>query len=65
MTTKRFTIRVLAGLTLLAGVAGGRAAAQPKADEILARKPAQPGVMVSTPAGPDLAACRAEQMAWP
>ena len=63
MRTKRITMRAVAGLILTSGVCG-TAAAQ-NADAILAREPAQPGVVVTTPTGADLAACKAEQMSWP
>lgn len=68
MATKRFTTRVLAGMTLAAGLwAGspGAANAQPKPDDLLARKPVQAGVNVTTPAGADLAACKSEFATWP
>lgn len=65
MATKRITTRVLAGLTLVSGLGGGKLLAQPTPQSLLAREPAQKGVTVSTPAGPDLAACKAEEMKWP
>ena len=65
MTSKRITVRVLGTLALLGGGVAGEARAQLKADAILARVPAQAGVTVSTPTGADLAACKAEAMAWP
>ena len=64
MATKRITTRVLAGLTLVS-VLGGRAAAQPTPQSLLAREPAQKGVQVTTPTGPDLAGCKADEMKWP
>ncbi|OWK36224.1 redoxin domain-containing protein [Fimbriiglobus ruber] len=63
MGTKHITMRVLAGLTLLGGVFGGRAAAQVKPEDL--RKPAQAGVAVTTPAPAELATCRADQVQWP
>lgn len=65
MATKRITTRVLAGLTLVSGLFAGRAAAQSTPDALLARKPVQAGVQVSTPTGAEAAACRADQMTWP
>jgi thiol-disulfide isomerase/thioredoxin len=62
---KRITIRTLAGMTLWAGLAGGQAAAQVKTEDVLARKPIQPGVAVTTPTAAELAAYRAEQVTWP
>ncbi len=64
MRTKRITIRVLAGLTVLAG--SGEAFAQgPKVEDILARKPIQANVAVSTPVGADLTGCRIEAASYP
>lgn len=63
MWTKRITMRVLAGMALVGGLAG-TAKAQVKAEDILARRPVQL-VPVTMPAGAELAACRAEQVAWP
>ena len=63
MTSKRITVRVLGALALLGGV--GEARAQIKPEAVLARQPVQPGIVVSTPAGADLAACTAKEMAWP
>jgi hypothetical protein len=65
MATKRITTRVLAGLTLVSGLCAGKAAAQGTPESLLARKPVMAGVQVTTPAGAELAACKAEQMAWP
>ena len=65
MRTKKFTVRVLAGFTLWAGLAGGNAAAQVKVEDYLGRAPLQAGVLVTTPTGAELAGCRAEQVAWP
>jgi len=65
MRTKKFTVRVLAGLTLLAGLAGGNAGAQTKVEDYLRQAPLQAGVTVTTPTGAELAGCRAEQVAWP
>ena len=59
----RITTRLLAGLLLVAGAGGGRAAAQTP-DQLLARKPVQPGVPVTTPTGADLAGCKAEPKNW-
>jgi hypothetical protein len=61
--THRFTTRTLAALTLAAGLSG-TAAAQ-KAEDVLARKPVQPGVSVTTPTGADLTNCKAEPVSWP
>lgn len=65
MATNRITTRTLAALTLAAGLAGSQAAAQSKPEDVLARKPVQAGVPITTPTGPELAACRAEQVNWP
>lgn len=65
MATKRITTRVLAGLTLVSGLYAGRASAQESAEALLARKPAQQGVQVTTPTGADLVGCKAEAMKWP
>lgn len=66
MRSKRITVRVLAGLTLCGGLATGNAIAQqPKAEEILARQPRQPGVLVTTPAPAAMASYKAEQVTWP
>jgi hypothetical protein len=51
--------RTLSALLLTAGV-GGSASAQTRAEDILARKPTLPHVVVSTPAGAELAACKVE-----
>lgn len=64
MAIKRFSIRVLAGMTLAAGFFSGQAKAQMKAEDVLARKPIQAGVNVTTPTGADLAGCKAEQLTW-
>lgn len=61
----RFTTRTLAGLTLAAGLAGNQAVAQVKTEDVLARKPVQPNVAVTTPTGAELAACKAEPVTWP
>jgi hypothetical protein len=61
----RITTRTLAGLALWAGLAGGQAVAQVKTEDVLARKPVQPNVQVSTPVGAELAGCRAEAVTWP
>jgi hypothetical protein len=61
----RITTRTLAGLTLMAGLAGNQAVAQVKTEDVLARKPAQQNVNVTTPTGADLAGCKAEPVAWP
>ncbi len=62
MTSKRITVRVLGTLALLGGAVEARAQT---ATEVLGRAPVQPGVIVSTPTGADLTACKVEQMAWP
>ena len=64
MTSKRITVRVLGTLALLGGACTGTARAQ-TATQILGRAPVQAGVIVATPTGADLAACKVEQMAWP
>ena len=64
MRTKNFTVRALAGFTLLGCLTAADAAAQGKVDDYLARAPMQAGVLVTTPTGPELATCRAEQVAW-
>lgn len=64
MATKRITVRVLGTLALLGGAMGGQARAQ-KAEAVLARAPMQAGVIVATPTGADIAACKVDQMAWP
>ena len=61
----RITTRTLAGLTLMAGLASNQAVAQVKTEDVLARKPAQQNVNVTTPTGADLAGCKAEPVAWP
>ncbi len=64
MAIKRFTMRALAGMTLAAGLFAGRADAQTKVEDILARKPIQTGVQVTTPTGAELTGCKAEQITW-
>ncbi|HET6575900.1 MAG TPA: redoxin domain-containing protein [Fimbriiglobus sp.] len=61
----RITTRTLAGLTLLAGLASNQAVAQVKTEDVLARKPVQPSVSITTPTGADLAGCKAEPVTWP
>jgi hypothetical protein len=61
----RFTTRTLAGLALLAGLSGGQAFAQLKPEDVLARKPVQASVSITTPTGADLAGCKAEPVTWP
>lgn len=56
-----FSTRTLAGLTLVSGLFAGQASAQ-KTEDVLGRKPIQPGVAVSTP---DAATCKAEPVSWP
>lgn len=61
--TKRMTTRALAALTLWAGFGLAPARAlppAPKAEEMAAVQPKQPGVAVGTPAAADLARCRVE-----
>src|SRR5579883_111845 len=63
MATKRITTRLLAGLTLCAGLGGGSALAlppTPKAEDLAQAQPKYPGVAVSTPTPADLARCRVE-----
>lgn len=63
MTTKRITVRALAGLTLLAGFGVSTATAlppAPKPEEMAAVQPKQPGVAVTTPAAADLPRLRVE-----
>lgn len=62
MVTKRISLRALAAVTLLAGVASAQA---PRVEDVLARLPNQPGVAVTTPAGADLAGCKADALTWP
>ncbi len=64
MWTKRITVRVLSAMTLTGGLAG-TADAQVKMEDVLGRRPAQANAAVTTPAGSELAACKAEQVAWP
>lgn len=64
MATNRITMRTLAVLTLWAGLAGP-ASADVKTEDVLARRPVQAGVPITTPTGADLAGCRAEQVNWP
>jgi thiol-disulfide isomerase/thioredoxin len=52
--------RVLAALTLWAGASSVTNAATPTVADILAFKPRQPGVAVTTPDGMQLAACKVE-----
>ena len=58
-----FTTKTLATITLLAGLTGSVVAQTPA--EILARKPVQTGVNVTTPSDADLARCVAEPVKWP
>ena len=60
MHRTRYSLRLIAGLTLTAGLAPSALAQAPKVEEILARKPVHPSAVVSTPAGPELAGCRVE-----
>lgn len=67
MATSRFTMRVLATLTLWAGF-GLTASAQLPAltvDKALETKPRQPGVVVATPAPDQAAKCRVEPIPNP
>lgn len=64
MDTKRYWRRVITGLIVCGGITG-TASAQPRVDEILARKPVQAGVAVSTPTGAEMSSLRAEEMTWP
>ena len=61
----RITTRTLAGLTLVAGLASNQAVAQVKTEDVLARKPVQQNVAVTTPTGADLTGCKAEPVTWP
>lgn len=65
MATNRITMRVLGAIVLLGGFCAADARAQITAESVLKRTPVQPGVIVSTPTGADLAACKAEEMEWP
>ncbi len=67
MHRTRYSLRLIAGLTLTAGLApAALAQAQPpKVEEILARKPVHQSAVVSTPAGPELAGCRVEAVPYP
>lgn len=61
--TSRITTRTLAAFTLVAGLA--HPAAAQKVEDVLARKPVQPNVSVTTPTGADAAGCKVEPVAWP
>ena len=65
MTRTRISRRLLAGLTLTAGLGHAASAQAPKVEEILARKPVHASAVVSTPAGPELAACKVEVVPYP
>ena len=58
-----FTIKTIASLTLLTGLTGSAVAQTPA--EILARKPVQTGVNVTTPTAGELTRCVAEPVKWP
>lgn len=60
MTAKRFTVRILAGLMMVAGVAGHSLAQTPAAADLLARKPVQPNVKYSAPTVAEAAGCKVE-----
>lgn len=62
MVTNRISLRALAGVVMLAGVASAQA---PRVEDVLARLPNQPGVNVTTPTGADLAGCKADAVTWP
>lgn len=64
MRTERFTIRTLAAFLLGAGLTGPLSA-QVKVEDLLARKPVQANVAITTPTGADLTGCRVEQVNWP
>jgi hypothetical protein len=51
-------------LAALGGTAAG-AHAQPKPEQVLARAPIQPGVVVTNPSAADLAGCKATDVSWP
>ena len=61
MKKYRFASRALAGLTLLAGMAqAGFAADAPTVVQVLAYKPKQAGVEISTPSAAEQSACKVE-----
>lgn len=65
MTARTLSIRTLSTLTLLAGLAGSASAQLPSAADVLARKPAQPNVRVSTPLPAEVASCKVEPLNYP
>lgn len=63
MSTKRVTMRLLAGITLSAGLMGSTALAlppTPKAEDLAKTQPAHPGVNVTTPTAAEAARLRVE-----
>ncbi|HEY2785030.1 MAG TPA: TlpA disulfide reductase family protein [Fimbriiglobus sp.] len=64
MTTLRFGMTVLTGVTMLASL-GGVAKGQSSVAELLARKPVQQGVKVTTPTAADAATFKAVPISYP
>lgn len=65
MWTQTFRMKKLAAITLVASCVTGTAYGQTKAEDILARKPIQPNVSITTPTAAEAANLKAEQVNWP